>query len=118
MESLFYNFPHHYFIKTGDFNLNTFDWSIYPNIQHHNLGSILFNCYINFLNLKQINFIQNYMGRTLDCIFLNSDVEFISINYLLFGIPCTNSRKLSPSFRTNYKNLLILLFIIIIRLRL
>lgn len=79
IESIFFNNPDNCFVITGDFNLNRFDWSIDPSIQSNASGNILFNSYINLLNLKQCNCIKNSLDRTLDCIFLSSVIELTSI---------------------------------------
>lgn len=63
IKSIFYDFPDHYYIITGDFNLNSFDWSVDPNIQQHTSGNMLFNCYIIFLNFRQMNSTQNHIGK-------------------------------------------------------
>lgn len=64
VESIFFRFPEHYFIIVGDFNLSSFDWSVDPDSQNHRSGGIIFNSYINFLNLEQCNIIKNCDGRT------------------------------------------------------
>lgn len=79
IESIFFNNPDYHFIITGDFNLNSFDWSIEPSLQGNVPGNVLFNSFVNLLNLKQCNCIKNSLGRTLDCIFLSSEVELTSI---------------------------------------
>jgi hypothetical protein len=79
VESIFFNFPEYNFVITGDFNLNTFDWSVDPNSQNHRSSNILYNTYINLLNLKQSNSIKNCIGRTLDCIMLSDQAELTSI---------------------------------------
>lgn len=79
VESIYFKFPEYNFVITGDFNLNTFDWSVYPNSQNHKSGNILYNTYINFLKLKQCNSIINCIGRTLDCIMLSDQAELTSI---------------------------------------
>lgn len=53
--------------------------SIEPSLQGNVTGNVLFNSFINLLNLKQCNCIKNSLGRTLDCIFLSSEVELTSI---------------------------------------
>jgi hypothetical protein len=78
IESIFFNNPDYHCI-TGDFNLNSFEWSIEPSFQGNIPGNILFNSFVNLLNLKQCNSIKNSLGRTLDCIFLSSEVELTSI---------------------------------------
>lgn len=77
IESIRFKFPEHYFVIVGNFNLSNFDWSVDPNAQYHSSGCIIFNGYINFLNLKQCNISKNCLGRTLDCLMLseNSDLS-------------------------------------------
>lgn len=36
--SIYFKFPGYNFIIAGDFNLNTFDWSVDPNTQNHRYG--------------------------------------------------------------------------------
>jgi len=77
---------YNYVITGGDFNLNQFDWSINPTTQDHNTGSLIFNSYLNYLNLKQINHIIlnfNCSGRTFDCVMISADVELTNILHLL-----------------------------------
>lgn len=83
IESLYHKYPDYNYIITGDFNLNQFDWSIDPNSQNHNTGTLIFNCYLNYLNLKQVNHIVNCSGRTLDCIMISADVELTNLHYSL-----------------------------------
>jgi hypothetical protein len=52
IESIHFKFSEHYFVIVSDFNLSNFNWSVDPNIQNHRSGGIIFNSYINFLNLK------------------------------------------------------------------
>jgi len=80
IESIHFKFPEHYFVIVGDFNLSNFDWSVDPNTQNHSSGGIIFNSYINFLNLKQCNIIKNCLGRTLDCLMLSANAELTSIS--------------------------------------
>lgn len=49
--------------------------------QGHISGSIIFNSYVHFLNLKQKNHITNQNGKTLDCVMTNDNVEIISLNH-------------------------------------
>lgn len=71
---------YNYFVIVGDFNLSNFDWSVDPNTQNHSSGDIIFNSYINFLNLKQCNIIKNCLGRTLYCLMLSENAELTSIS--------------------------------------
>lgn len=81
IESIYFKFPEHYFVIVGDFNLRSFYWSVDPNNQNHRSGGILFNSYINFLNLKQCNNIKNCVGRTLDCLMLSKNADLTSTSY-------------------------------------
>lgn len=83
VESIFFRFPERYFLIVGDFNLSSFDWSVDPNSQNHRSGGIIFNSYINFLNLEQCNIIKNCDGRILDCLMLSKNAELISNCYLV-----------------------------------
>lgn len=41
VESIYFKSPEYNFVITGDFNLNTFDWSVDPNSQNHRSVNIL-----------------------------------------------------------------------------
>jgi len=83
IKSMYHNYPDYNFIITGDFNLNQFDWYIDLIVQDHISGSLIFNCYINYLNLEQVSSILNFSGRTLDCIMISADPELTKILYSL-----------------------------------
>lgn len=46
LESLALRFTDSYFLITGDFNLNSFDWKVDPIVQNHLAGNIIYNCYV------------------------------------------------------------------------
>ncbi|KAL4126168.1 hypothetical protein QTP88_010394 [Uroleucon formosanum] len=96
VESIFFRFPEHYFVIVGDFNLSSFDWSVDPNSQNHRSGGIIFNSYINFLNLEQCNIIKNCDGRTLDCLMLSKNAELISNCYSVDSLVHTIDKYHSP----------------------
>lgn len=55
VETIDTNFPDFNFVIIGDFNLSNFDWSTDSTNQNHISGSIMFNSYTHYLNLKQKN---------------------------------------------------------------
>lgn len=70
--------PDHKILIFGDYNLNNFDWTVDYSLVTHPTAIVVVNSFIQYLNLKQFNFIKNKNSRTLDLIF--SDIDKIMVN--------------------------------------
>jgi len=96
------------YVITGDYNLNQFDWSIDPITQHHNTGSLIFHCYLNYLSLKQVNTVLNCSGRTLDCIMISADAVLTNILHSLESlVPIIDYYHPSLDFIIQFNNALV-----------
>lgn len=60
------------------YNLNNFDWTVDYCLVTYPTAIVVVNSFIQYLNLKQFNFIKNKNSRTLDLIF--SDIDKIMVN--------------------------------------
>lgn len=82
--------------------------SIDPITQDHNTGSLIFNCYLNYSSLKQVNHVLNCSGRTLDCIMISAEAELTNILHSLESIvPIIDNYHPPLDFIIQFNNALI-----------